>query len=266
MGLFDSIANSIAQQTSPVVGLASNTLLAGGVPTVQNVLDGPPVQLMGGVSLKRAKQIFDKARHTKYARKNLWYISIANVSPLNLPFEAASSLAGLGQNLAGSFTSGDFFSVDTLATAASMAVPFLNWSNFDFNLFATDVSYSPVQMNHSTVHIGGAAFSNLDGKELVEVRITTLDDERGSIKSWFRKKASLMVMPGGAVGLPITYLLKVRVTHAFIDDEVAGANSAYYDEFVMKPTSIDTDLNRREDGMQELHLTFTQFDNFTKLV
>jgi len=269
MSLFDNIANSIGQQLSPVVSAVGANLLAGAIadiPSISNVLSGQtPIKLMGGVSLARAKQIFSKSAATEYSRKNLFFVSVANVTPLNLPFESIGSLIGDAKDLAGGFSAGSLFSTDTLANVASMAVPFLNWQNFDFNLFATEVSYSPVQLNHTTQHIGGAAFSNLDGRELVEMRITTLDDESGSLKNWFRKKAALMVMPGGIVGLPITYLLRIRVTHGFIEDDVAGASSAYYDEFVMKPVSIETDLSRRDDGLQELHMTFTQFDNFTQL-
>lgn len=258
MGFFDNIANKVAQQIAPKVTLGGPSF-AKPAPTPAGLpVHLQPLSLLGGVSLAKARQIQQRVANTDYARKNLWFISVANVTPLNLPFEAAGAAMG-------AITSGDFFSVDTLASAASAGAAFLNWSNFDFNLFATDVSYAPVTLNSDSTHVGGAAFTTLTGRELVELRVTTLDDQNGTLKNWFRKKAALMVFPNGAIGLPITYLLKIRVTHGYISDEVDGIEAAYFDEFVMKPVSIDTDLSRREDGLQEIHMTFQQFDNFTQL-
>jgi hypothetical protein len=262
--LFDNIANAVMQEVSPVVSSAAKSLLSGnggGSSSAQAIkaslagLSNEKLALMGGISLARAKEIMLQSAGTSYAKKNLFYVSVANVSPLSLPFETVSAL-----------TSGDFFSVDTLANMASMAVSYLNWGSFDFNLFATEVSYSPVTLNGSTMHAGGAAFNILESREPVEMRITTLDDSVGSLKNWFRKKSNVMVLPGGALGLPISYLLKIRVTHSFIEDDADGAGDAYYDEFIMRPVSLDTDLSRREDGLQELHMTFTQFDNFTTMI
>ena len=64
----------------------------------------------------------------------------------------------------------------------------------------------------------------------------------------------------GTVGVPMDYLVKIRVLHSFITDD--SNKGGYEDTFLMRPVSVSSSLSRREDAVQEVQLTFTQFDTF----
>lgn len=132
----------------------------------------------------------------------------------------------------------------------------------DINLFATDVSYTAHTITGEAVRIGSSTFDTVTGTERVEMQVTTFDDAQGNVKRWFESLRNKIARPDGTFGLPIEYLIRITVTHAYIAD---GMGDAYVNTYVMRPASIPIELGRREDGLQELAMTFAQFDPFTSL-
>lgn len=135
----------------------------------------------------------------------------------------------------------------------------------DINMFATDVSYSSFSVQGDSVHVGSGSFDSVTNSERREMRVSTLDDTYGSVKRWFRERHDRMCNRDGTFGLPIDYVFRVDVLHAFINEEVPGAVQGYVDTYIMRPGSMDTELSRRDDGMQDLQLTFVQWDTFAAL-
>lgn len=136
----------------------------------------------------------------------------------------------------------------------------------DMNMFVIDYSYSPFTVRGDAVMIGAGSMDNVTGVEAVRLQITTMDDMGGSVKTWFKNLKRAMAPGDGTVGLPMDYLIRVGVTHAFAHEDADNAGSAFLDSFVVRPESIQLEGSRRDDGMQELQLSFVQFDTFTNLV
>lgn len=136
---------------------------------------------------------------------------------------------------------------------------------YNFNLFATDVGYAPHTVTGEAVYIGSGSFDKVTGTDRVEMRVTTLDDSAGSLKAWFHERMARLAPVDGTFGLPIDYLFRVDVMHAFISEEAEGSGSAYVDTFLMRPGNIEYELSRRDDNLQELQMTFVEFDTFAAL-
>lgn len=135
----------------------------------------------------------------------------------------------------------------------------------DVNFYATDVSYADTQVQGAPVPLGSGHMDTVETISPVELRITSMDDVGGSIKTWFNTLRLSMARPDGTFGLPLDYLVRITIHHAFIED-ADNSERAYVDSFIMRPGGIEKELSRREDGLQELQLSFVQFDSFTNLV
>lgn len=135
---------------------------------------------------------------------------------------------------------------------------------FKFNLFTTDVSYAPYTITGDKQKIGAATVDLVTGGEPVELSMTTLDDEAGTLKDWFSQRAALAAHADGTVGLPIEYLLKIRVVHSFITPETAGG--AYKGTGYYRPGNLALSLSRRDDNLEELQMTFSQGDTFMPVI
>lgn len=238
-GIFERISYQVAQKYLPKLAVpaklnkfvpATRALLGGDLAGAANSvldqllgsalgfsLEGAQSSLVGGITLAEARQRFDEFAAIDHAKKNLWHISVENLS------------AG--------------------------AAP-------DMNLFATEVSYAPIGLTGEAIRIGSGSFDKVDGSERVEMRITTLDDKDGTIKRWHADLTARAARPDGTFGLPIEYLVRITVTHAFIDE---GVGNAYVDTYVMRPGPMEYDHSRRDDALQELQFTMVQFDTFTSL-
>lgn len=179
--------------------------------------------LLGGLSPDEAIRQFRRFADTPKQKANLWFIQITDFQP------AAQGAA--------------------------------NSPYVDVNMLALAVDYAAVTVNHNPQQVGSRAFSKPAHAELQDIRVTTLDDAAGSIKTWFAGKANSMARPDGTYGLPADYLMKLRVMHAFIGPDQADGQ-AFVDEFIVQPKNIEISLNRRDDALAELQLTFGQFDNF----
>lgn len=135
----------------------------------------------------------------------------------------------------------------------------------DINVFAMDVGYSAFTAAGEAVQVGSASFDNLTGAERVELRITTLDDSYGSVKRWFSERYGQMCHRDGTFGLPIDYLFRVDVLHAYVNESVDGAGNGWIDTFIMRPGSLESDFSRRDDALSELQMSFIQWDTFAAL-
>lgn len=179
-----------------------------------------PSQLMGGLTMAEARQLFEQHSSNDFAKKNLWCLRVRNIQG--------------GEAL-------------------------------DINMFAVDVSYPGFSVQGDAIQVGSGSFDNVTNSERREMRITTLDDSYGSVKKWFKERHSQMCHADGTFGLPIEYVFRVDVLHAFISEQSDGAVDGWVDSFVMRPGMLDFDLSRREDALQELQMTFVQWDTFSAI-
>lgn len=177
--------------------------------------------IMGGVSPKEAKEIFENVHGQKYARKNLWLI------------EVTSNLNNGEQDIPGVF-----------------------------NLFATEVNYSPCIMTGEAVKIGGANYDAVRGHEPSELSITTYDDATGTIKKWFAAHHHAASAHDGTVNEPASYAIKFRIVHSAIKNETASG--AFEVTGYFRPTNMECTLSRSDDGMEEVQMTFAQLDTFMR--
>lgn len=131
-----------------------------------------------------------------------------------------------------------------------------------FNLFATEVDYAPFTVTADKRRVGGAVVDAVQGGEPVELRMTTMDDQAGSIKHWFAAHYGEVCARDGTVGVPANYAITIKVVHAFITQ--ASNRGGYEDIGLFRPANLEVSLSRREDGLQELQMTFSQLDTFMK--
>lgn len=131
-----------------------------------------------------------------------------------------------------------------------------------FNLFATDVEYAPFTISGEKRKVGGAVVDSVQGGEPVELRLTTMDDQSGSLKKWFAAHHGAAAAEDGTVGVPASYAITIKVVHAFI---TRGSNRGGYEDIgLFRPANLEFSLSRREDGLQEVQMTFSQLDTFMK--
>lgn len=131
-----------------------------------------------------------------------------------------------------------------------------------FNLFALDVEFSAFTIQGDKVKIGAAAIDFVDSGEPLEVRITTLDDSKGTLKRWFEKHYRSATADDGTVMEPGRYAVKLCIAHGWINPEDEPNHFEVKGYF--RPQSIDLSLSRREDALEELSMTFSQLDTFMR--
>lgn len=215
--------------------ILSSNILRSNFPLASNLLDqalfmNTPSPVFGGITPQEAKSIYSKIAAAKHSRKNLFLLEIEDV-------KKAEDGSGDGADALG-----------------------IDGIDGTFNLFATEVSYSPWTITGEKRKVGGVSTDTVNASEPMDMRITTLDDENGTLKKWFAGKCKQAVHSDGTVGVPADYLVKVSLLHSFITPTL-GENG-YRDVVYMRPANIDMDLSRRESAMQEITMTFVQFDNF----
>jgi hypothetical protein len=129
-----------------------------------------------------------------------------------------------------------------------------------FNLFATDLEYAPFTISGEKHKVGAAHVDSVNSADPVELRLTAYDDDSGFIKNWFKAHCQAAVNGDGTVGVPADYAIKIKVVHGFVTQD--SNRGGYEDIGLFRPGNIDMSLSRREDGLQELPLTFVQLDTF----
>ncbi|WP_109479094.1 hypothetical protein [Paraburkholderia sp. C35] len=179
--------------------------------------------LLGGITPLEARQIIQEMQSTNYAKKNLFFLEI-------LDFYPGNGVAGKTSGL--------------------------------FNLFATSVSIGPCTAEADAINVGSAQMDSVHGSSRTEMRITTFDDAYGSIQRWFETRFDGMAHNDGTFGVPADYLVQVRLLQAAVNDTVMQRFGGLERKWVMRPGTLETEMNRGEDGLQEIQLSFTQFDTF----
>jgi len=134
--------------------------------------------------------------------------------------------------------------------------------NERFNLFATELEYAPYIIAGDKARVGGAVVDTVQGAEPVELRLTTLDDAEGSVKQWFAAHHSATAARDGSVGVPGNYAITFKIVHAIITRE--SNVGSHEDMGLFRPVNLDVNLSRREDGLQEVQMTFSQLDTFMR--
>jgi hypothetical protein len=221
-GNFLGAAATLATAFAGQFGIASDV-------ATQLYFQNTPTPLFGGITPSEAKQIYAAVAALQIAKKNLFLVEIKDANPNNT-----------------FFTTGP----------AALYTP----GNRAFNLFVTDLDYAPATISGDKHRVGSASMDSVGGFEPVEMRMTAIDDVIGTIKSWMQYKCALVTNADGTVGVPMDYLVKIRVLHSFITDD--SNTGGYEDTFIMRPVSVSSSLSRREDAVQEVQLAFTQFDTF----
>lgn len=173
--------------------------------------------LFGGVTLEEARKIHQVSVTQPWARKNLFHVTVE--SPLTI------SNANITTNL--------------------------------FNVFCLGVDYAPITLSGTKHTIGTAVADVLKSREAIELRLTTLDDTAGTLKSWFANLAKLAAPSDGTVNVPADFATRFTIRHAFIDGE-----RGFPDKALFRPGSLEIGLSRADQGMQELTMSFVQLDTF----
>lgn len=130
-----------------------------------------------------------------------------------------------------------------------------------FNIFVTELDYAPNTITGEKRKIGSASVDSVQSAEPVELRTTTLDNQQGTIKKWFEKHCEATAHADGTVGVPAEYAIRIKIVHAFITTG-SFVGEPYRSIGLFRPANMEFNLSRREDGLQEIQLTFSQLDTF----
>lgn len=131
-----------------------------------------------------------------------------------------------------------------------------------FNLFATDVEYAPMMISGDKRKVGAAHIDSVNSSDPTEFRLTTLDSKDGFIKRWFMTHGGKAAARDGTVSPAGTYAIRIRVVHAYITS--SSNRGGYEDKGLFRPATIDLSLSRREDGLSEVQMSFSQLDTFMR--
>lgn len=129
-----------------------------------------------------------------------------------------------------------------------------------FNMFTTDIEYQPYILSGEAQKIGGANVDLVQGNEPVNLTITTMDDEVGTIKRWFAVHQGAASCRDGTFNEPGKYAIRIRVLHNFVKENSSG----YEDIGLYRPVDLSLNLSRQEDGLSEVQMQFTQLDTFVR--
>lgn len=212
-------------------------------------------------SLFQHEQLFDAHVNLRLGKKNLFLLEFSDEAS-SLAASAATSgmnsIAGMTGMAASALDYGLGYLLGNQAMLTSSATG--TGLTSVFNLLAADVSYSAIGIEGEKVKLGSSVADRITGASATEVRVTTFDDENGSIKRWFKAKASQAAHGDGTVGVMSDYLIRMRILHSFVDDE---ANQSGFEEtLLLRPNTIEHELSRREQAVSEFTMTFTQIDTF----
>lgn len=130
-----------------------------------------------------------------------------------------------------------------------------------FQMFTTTMTYSPVTIGKEKHQVGSAVMDRVSSSEQVDLSLTTFDDQKGTLKRWFEAKGGQVVHSDGTVGVPYEYLVKIRILHSFFSDETSRG-MGFENKYLMRPVAIEYSKSREDTGIEQLQMSFTQFDTF----
>lgn len=188
---------------------------------------------MGGVTPVQAKRIVQESLETNFGRKNLFMFDISGVTGLDSEWDFDRSNSVGAHRL---------------------------------NMFVVDASYGVNSITAEAHKVGGSTLDQPTGTEPMELRLTTMDDETGYVKRWFEDLRSKVANRDGTFGVPAQYLVRFRLLHAFVTDESAakwlrsGVDTTWSMKAWFRPVSMELDLSRRDQSLEEVTMTFHQYD------
>lgn len=189
-----------------------------------------PNPLMGHMTPRQVMELQQRIREMGPARRNLFYVQITDG---NVPRT----------------------SYENQATATDA-----------LKLLALDVSYNGRTVAAEKVSIGSGLLDRPTGSESVELSITTMDDEAGSLKRWFEGKLAQVVRPDCTFGVPSDYQVDIEIVHGIASSEISPkfVARAYRSMLTMRPVGIQHELSRRDQGPEEIQMTFTSVDSWAQ--
>lgn len=232
-------AMKAAQLASPtLVSAASRIFQAADL--VQAIFGTPfedrPNELLGWLTPKQVSAIQELIRQAGPVRKNVFCIRISDPNPP--PMEMMGTAAGAG--------------ISGL-----------------FDLLAYDVSYSPTSITGDKVPLGSGAMDKVTGAEATDIQITTIDDEVGTLKRWFELKSGQVINRDGTFNPVGLYTFDIEIVHGLPFDHgtepaltAEKIDKVYSNKFRVRPVSIQFELSRRDQALQELQMTFAQVDTW----
>lgn len=269
-------AMAVAQSASPklvrdVQRVLSTASFIDGILGTSDIRD-MPTPLLGGLTLRQAQHLYEQVSAARVARKNLFFIRISDKRQPTQVLKSAqrptsASLSGLIEsrigpaigNLAeGLAGAGRSVGLDVQTASNGVA----NIAAATIDLLALDVSYSDA-ITGDSIQIGGAFIDRATGRQPVEMQVTTMDDEAGSLKRWFKAKLEQVTGIDGTFGLPNDYAVDIEVFHAIpggLPAEQQGR--AYSIKRSMRAVSVQHDLSRRDQALSEVQMVFTEVDPF----
>jgi hypothetical protein len=207
-----------------------------------------PNPLLGGYSRKETQKQAQLAFKTAYAKNNLFLVRLFDK---NYPYTKTIT----------------FNSENGLPDSARHL----------WDLLAMGVSFNPIAITGDAVKLGMLQGDSIQQSERVEVRMTLLDTAQGDIKRYLSAKKKQMINKDATANPPSDYVLEMLIIH--IDQtigrtKIGGKYIGVYDElelleknytkhrYKVRVSTLDIDLNKREDSLQELQVTFTEVDPF----
>lgn len=263
---FKNNGTSVAGLKSTARGMVN----ASGLPPelkglLKDLIGYSPIELMGGITAQDALDIYKASAGTDFAKKNLFFISVESLEGASVFKARKPAVAEKGNFITDLAKKG----VGKIGEMLGMDILPKTKVGYSFNMFATEVQYSPWTITGNAENIGSGSYDVLTNSERVELQITTLDDKHGSIKRWFEKMASSACNFDGTFNYPTEYLMRVKIVHGFIFDSTdkdkkgkLKAPGAFVDEYIVRAGKIDYAMSRREDALQELQFSLVQYDTF----
>jgi hypothetical protein len=192
-----------------------------------------PNRAMGGVTPVQAKRIMQGSLETHFARKNLFLVKVER-SPKSFEWLSAEAPGGLQM----------------------------------FNMFVTDVSYTGASIVADQHRAGSVSLDQPTGREPIELRITTMDNEEGDIKWHLAALANRISSIDGTMSVPDNYLVRISILHSFVsnDSEKHWTKNAggFLRTCWFRLASIEHDLSRKDDALEEFTIVFHEFDTYYK--
>lgn len=261
-GAIQTMGNNPAYQIGGVVNAVNNFLQRGDILGAIGLLrgsSGHEYDIFGGATLNHAKRVHKEMMGIDWERKNRFFIEILDMNPLpmavqNMPPQLRAGVSAVKGALGKLNTMTGGFS----GALVNQAMGLLTGSS-KFNVYATDVSYSPITIEGEPVNIGSAVIDNVTATGHVEISVTCRDDKYGTIKKWADGKASQVAHADGTFGLPADYALNIRILHGYVGDDIA-LGRGYSQSFVCRIGSVEISKSRGDTGLNDLQIKFTQID------
>lgn len=231
--------------------------------------------ISAGLSLEEVQRIVMTSHHLDQVRKNLFLINVSDYSAKSgLTRSLGSALSNVVSSVVSAGVGGKLG--QNLSQMAGQATKMLIASNpitsglneigggitSNFNLLATNVSYTPIQIESEVRNVGAALVDGVKSAGKAEISITTMDTEQGFIKNWFKQKSSQAIHADGTVGVLADSLVQIRILHGFVSDNTN--NGGFEEVIICRPVGVDYEFDRLSEEMQTFTMRFEQTDTFIR--